>query len=140
MSLAAQLFSLNSFSFGICKKENKSQVSCNNIRDSSQIKRRTQSIVSTKSRSATLQTPTPSTTTTTTTTIKEEAYKDSITQSCDDYFARNNTMSMRRPKPKYSHTETRSIMFVGEEYSGRTSLMDRVEQKFRLSETEKVSS
>ena len=131
MSLAAQLFSLNSFSFGISKRENKSQISCNSIRDSSQVKKRSQSILSTKHSSATLQT---------TTTTTRENYKDSITQSCDDYFARNRTLSMRRSKPKFSHSETRSVIFVGDEYSGRTSLMGRVEQKFRLSETEKVSS
>ncbi|KAI6660406.1 Cell division control protein 42-like [Oopsacas minuta] len=99
------------------------QVSCNSIREHTQVKRGSQSI-SIKPRSSTHRETT-------------HAYRESITQSCDDYFTRNKSVSIRRPKPKFSHSENRNIIFVGEEYSGRTSLMDRVEQKFKLSESEK---
>eukprot|EP00800_Vazella_pourtalesii_P018464 TRINITY_DN593_c0_g1_i1.p1 TRINITY_DN593_c0_g1~~TRINITY_DN593_c0_g1_i1.p1 ORF type:complete len:187 (-),score=35.10 TRINITY_DN593_c0_g1_i1:783-1343(-) len=118
MSLASQF--LNSFSFGLPKKEGKMQVSCNTIREPAR-----RPVVTTRGRSSTLQHTTNS-------------HKESITQSCDDYyFSRNKTMSLRRPKTKFSHTDNKSIIFVGDEYSGRTTLMDRIEQKFRLSQTEK---
>ena len=120
MSIASQF--LNSFSFGLPKKEGKMQVSCNTIREPAR-----RPVVTTKGRSSTFHYTT-------------DSRRESITQSCDDYyFSRNKNMSLRRPKTKFSHSDNKSIIFVGEEYSGRTSLMDRIEQKFRLSQTDKVS-